>query len=586
MNTLPAHLRKYIVEQDYNKYTPVDHAVWRYVLRQLRAFLGQHAHESYMEGLKKTGIEIERIPRIEDISKKLQAFGWQALPVSGFIPPAAFMELQSLGVLPIASDMRSLEHLKYTPAPDIVHEAAGHAPILIQPEFAEYLRQYAQVARKAIINQQDLKQYEAIRILSDLKEHHESTAEQIAAANATLDEVNRNMGDISEAGELSRMNWWTAEYGLIGPLDNPKIYGAGLLSSVGEAAHCLSDKVKKLPLTVDCIKQTYDITEPQPQLFVTPSFAHLSEVLQQMANGMAFKQGGKKSYQKAVSAKSVNTIELNSGLQISGQWSESIWNGEHAVFVKATGPCQISYQDQEMPNQGTAHHTEGFSTPLGSFAEFPGRCPSTLTEKELGGEEMLPGQSAVLKMSSGFEIHGTIKHLTRKDGKLLMITWADCRATYQGRTYYEPAWGTFDQVIGLKITSVFGGPADSSKFGDRDDFVAARVPTRKFTETETRGFDNYQSLRKLRESKVRDAELLTPLKALIDSQRRNFPKDWLLPLEALELTLSRIQLEGPAGVDGRGFEADLRKDLANLVELQPLHAESIRGGLSLASQLD
>src|SRR4051812_2900251 len=99
MFQLPQHLQKYIVDQDYSKYSALDHAVWRYVLRQLRNFLGEHAHKSYLEGLKKTGIDIEQIPRIEHISRELEKFGWRALPVSGFIPPAAFMELQSLSVL-------------------------------------------------------------------------------------------------------------------------------------------------------------------------------------------------------------------------------------------------------------------------------------------------------------------------------------------------------------------------------------------------------------------------------------------------------------------------------------------------------
>ena len=57
--------------------------------------------------------------------------GWGAVPVRGFIPPWAFMEFQALGILPIACDMRNSEHLTYTPAPDIVHESAGHSPIII-----------------------------------------------------------------------------------------------------------------------------------------------------------------------------------------------------------------------------------------------------------------------------------------------------------------------------------------------------------------------------------------------------------------------------------------------------------------------
>lgn len=190
---LPVHLKKYIVEQDYSRYTPSDQAVWRYIMRQLTDYLSRHAHPCYLEGLKRTGIEVDHIPEIARMSEKLEKFGWRAVPVSGFIPPAAFMELQAYGYLPIASDLRTIDHLLYTPAPDIVHEAAGHAPILIEPEFAAYLKAYAQVARKAIISREDIDQYEAIRILSDAKEDPDSTVAQIATAERKLNEVTANM---------------------------------------------------------------------------------------------------------------------------------------------------------------------------------------------------------------------------------------------------------------------------------------------------------------------------------------------------------------------------------------------------------
>ena len=142
---LPEHLKKYIVEQDYSKYTPLDQAVWRFCLRQLNYFLSRYGHSCYSEGLAKTGISVESIPKISEMSSCLEKFGWVALPVSGFIPPAAFMELQSLGVLPIACDMRTIDHLLYTPAPDIVHEAAGHAPIIVDKEYVDYLKKYSQI---------------------------------------------------------------------------------------------------------------------------------------------------------------------------------------------------------------------------------------------------------------------------------------------------------------------------------------------------------------------------------------------------------------------------------------------------------
>ena len=106
MEILPQHLNKFVVNQSDKKYTPRDHAVWRYILRQLKTFLSVHAHPFYVEGLQKTGITIDSIPQISNVSDKLSRFGWRASPVSGFIPPAAFMEMQSLSVLTNYSDKR------------------------------------------------------------------------------------------------------------------------------------------------------------------------------------------------------------------------------------------------------------------------------------------------------------------------------------------------------------------------------------------------------------------------------------------------------------------------------------------------
>ncbi|MCB0386798.1 MAG: phenylalanine 4-monooxygenase, partial [Bdellovibrionales bacterium] len=167
-------------------------------MRRLIDYLSVHAHPCYVDGLAKTGITSEFIPRIEEMDAKLREFGWSALPVSGFIPPAAFMEFQSLGILPIASDMRTIDHLLYTPAPDIVHEAAGHAPILVDPAFARYLKRYGEVASKAILSKEDMDQYEAIRVLSDTKEDPTSTKEQVAEAMKQLESATEAISYTSE----------------------------------------------------------------------------------------------------------------------------------------------------------------------------------------------------------------------------------------------------------------------------------------------------------------------------------------------------------------------------------------------------
>jgi phenylalanine-4-hydroxylase len=571
MEKLPVHLRKYVVEQNYEKYTPVDHAVWRFILRQLKAFLSVHAHESYLEGLEKTGIEIEKIPSIDSISEKLKKFGWRAVPVSGFIPPAAFMELQALSVLPIASDIRSLDHLLYTPAPDIVHEAAGHAPILAHEEFASYLRQYAQVAKRAILSKEDLDLYEAIRTLSDLKEHPDSTQAQIKEAEDRLNRISKNITYISEGAELARMNWWTAEYGLIGSVDDPKIFGAGLLSSVGESRWCLSSKVKKIPLTVDCVKYTYDITEPQPQLFVTPDFKHLGKVLEDFAKTMAYRVGGLEGISKAIKAQSVNTAELDSGIQISGQIVEAITDSnKNIIYLRLQGPSQLSYHDQELAGHDTKYHAHGFGTPIGFLKKFPTTSPAQLTAAQW---ESL---GDTFEFTSGVIVKGKLKNRLEKDGKTLVITLTEAKAEYNGRILFEPSWGNFDISLGAKVTSVFGGAADRQAYGEGADFVVAKVPQQKISEKDKQRHSIYSEIRKAREQKLQGKDLETSLQSQLAKLRADFTDDWLPYLEIYELCLARLP--------NSKLIAETQTELSRISKKYPEKADVIKDGIALAPQ--
>lgn len=576
---LPQHLRKYVVEQHYEKYTPVDQAVWRYILRQLKAYLSKHAHECYVEGLEKTGINVEEIPHIDDISEKLKKFGWRAMPVSGFIPPAAFMELQSLGVLPVASDMRTLDHLLYTPAPDIVHEAAGHAPILIHPEFSKYLQEYAQIAKKAIISKEDLDLYEAIRELSDLKENPGSTAEEIKASEENLDRITKSISHVSEASELSRMNWWTAEYGLIGTLDNPKLFGAGLLSSVGEAKWCLSPKVKKIPLSVDCIKTSYDITEPQPQLFVTPDFKTLSRVLEEMAQTMAYRIGGLSGINKAIQAQSVNTAELDSGLQISGQITEVLTDAKgHIAYLKSSGPTQLCFKDLQLSGHDKNYHSHGFGTPLGFFKQFPATSLADLTEsqwqQQLGAEI---GKTVTLEYTSGVVVTGKVLSRTVQNGKSVILSLTEAKVTFQDRVLFAPEWGTFDMALGSQVVSVFGGPADRVAYGETTDFVAKRVPAPKYSEKELARHRAYGLVRKIREDKVSGEDLHNSLEKVLEDHNTAFPEDWLLSLEALELLKARAA--------NSSLIPKLEERLMALSQKDKNTEAVIRDGLLLSGQL-
>lgn len=531
---IPEHLQRYVVEQDYSKYTAIDQAVWRYIMGQLKNFLSQAAHPCYLEGLEKTGISSESIPKIEEMNVCLSRYGWKAVPVSGFIPPAAFMELQALGILPIASDVRTLDHLHYTPAPDIVHEAAGHAPILIDPEFSSYLRKYALVAKKAIISKKDLDLYEAIRELSDIKEHPNATQSQIDKANENLEEAKRNYGAPSEAAILGRMNWWTAEYGLVGPLAAPKIFGAGLLSSVGESREVFSDKVKKIPFSLECIDFNYDITEPQPQLFVTPDFKTLEAAIDQLSLKMAFKQGGLSGLRKALDSQTVNTVQLNSGVQISGELSEILESHGQPIYLRFKGPCQLCASDSQLPHQGVMQHPLGFGAPVG-LLKGEKKCLSEMDPKEIARIGFVEGKNVNFSFESGIALSGRVKKLTFADGKLAVVTFENCKVEMPGQVLFDPSWGDFDLAVGSEVVSVFGGPADRRKFLVKDDFVVKKVEKPQVSPEQKELIDMYAIVRQIRHSIWRHEVHFMQLVDIVMKLDLSYPQDWLLRLEIFEL---------------------------------------------------
>jgi phenylalanine-4-hydroxylase len=513
-------------------------------MRQSRAFFKDHAVPIYLDGLSRTGITLDRIPRIEEMDQKLKVFGWGAVPVCGFIPPAAFLDFQARKILPIASDMRTPEHIAYTPAPDIVHEAAGHAPIIADPNYADYLTRYAAMAQKAIFSQEDLDLYEAIRTLSDVKENPDSSKAQIAAAEAALSRATGAVKTASEANKVARMNWWTVEYGLLGSLAKPKIYGAGLLSSVGESQACLTDKVKKIRLTAACVETSYDITEPQPQLFVADDIAHLKSVLAEFDATLAYRRGGVYGLAQAKGGRTVTTTELDSGLQMSGRLVDYLARPDGTVeFVRFTGPVQLAAHGTELEGQGVTQHATGFSTPLGRYVGREDKAAATLADADLASLGLKRDTRAVLTLTTGFKIEGRLVDWTRLGGKLVVMKWRDCRVTRGSDTYFQPDWGDFDMGVGEAVTSVAGGPADRERYGSHDVGQASTTPgrTSPFTAEEKAAFTAYAEARRLRDD-LRGGRAGASagahqgqIKKFIDDTARRFPKEWLLRLEALEL---------------------------------------------------
>jgi phenylalanine-4-hydroxylase len=570
---IPVHLLPHIVQQDASLYTPIDHASWRFILRISKAFFAKHAHQKYLDGLEETGISSERIPLIEEMDQKLRRFGWRAVGVNGFIPPSVFLEFQSLGILPIACEMRTLDHLAYTPAPDIVHEAAGHAPIIADEEFRAYLRAYGEVSRRAIFSSGDLAVYEAIRELSDLKEDPATTPKQIEKAQAELNAAVAANTYVSEATQLARMGWWSTEYGLIGDSKNPKIYGAGLLSSVGESYACLKEEVQKIPFTLDCLNTSYDITRPQPQLFVAPNFPALTRVLDDFASTMAFRRGGIDGMAKAKMGATVTTAELDSGLQIGGILEDFHTDGDGQVdFAKWRGPVQLAYRDQQLEGQGPTYHKEGYSTPLGTAN---GKSLAQWSDLDFERAGFKTGEMGLLRFDrSGIELRGMWTGRVLREGRSVVLTFQQCTITRGEQVLYRPEWGPFDLACGVQVISVYGGAGDRTAWSKE---VAQTLPKpvkpkSNLTDENRELSKLYQMLRDYREN---TASTLEQVMALVVRLDQLYPEDWLLRLEILELCASR-GWQAPALVK-------IRAQLQVISKTRKDRAEMIARGLELLS---
>lgn len=532
---LPKHLHKFVVKQPYHEYTAQNQAVWRYVMRMNVDYLSKVAHASYLKGLEKTGVSVETIPYMEGMNRILKEIGWAAVSVDGFIPPNAFMEFQAYNVLVIASDMRTINHIEYTPAPDIIHEAAGHAPIIANPEYSEYLRRFGEIGSKAISSSKDYEMYEAIRLLSILKENPNSTEKEINEAQKKVEWLQDNMGELSEMAQIRNLHWWTVEYGLIGTLDDPKIYGAGLLSSIGESKWCMQNEVKKVPYSIEAANVSFDITKPQPQLFVTPDFAYLSLVLNEFANTMALRTGGLKGVEKLIDSKNLGTVELSTGVQVSGIFTNVIEDAKGKVaYIQTTGPTALANRDKELIGHGIRYHAEGFGSPVGRLKGI--NLPiEDMSPRDLKAYGIYEGEELTLEFESGVVVKGKVITGTRDlRGKILIISFKNCTVTYKEQVLFQPEWGIYDMAIGKELVSAYSGSADVESFQDLGKVSETKTHKIEYTPSQKELYSLYEEVRKMRDiDEVSENKLDDIFKKL----KNNFNEDWLLSLELYELAL-------------------------------------------------
>jgi len=561
--SIPAYLRPFCVQQDYSAYSPQDQAVWRYIMHRNMHTLRQYAHPAYVSGLEKTGINIERIPNIDEMNQRLGLIGWRAVVVDGFVPPAAFMEFQEHNILVISAEMRNINNVLYTPAPDIVHEAAGHAPIIAEPKYAEFLQRVGEYGSKAVFSKHDFELYEAIRYLSIIKEYPNATEEEIQLAEKRMFEAMERNTNPSEAALLSRFHWWTVEYGLMGTPEDYWIYGAGILSSVGESKACLDPKVKKIPLSLECVHTNYDITEMQPQLFVARDFDHILEVLEEFASTMCFRVGGPDSVQKLIDSENVGTAELNSGLQISGVFTEVETDQNDQIYLlKTSGPTQFAFANQEMD----VLHDCTF--PLGLLNGLNGSL-SELKESEWVALGIIPDATIQLEFQSGYIVSGVISEIIRRNNKIIALRLSDAHLTHvTSKDHVDLRFDDYILPLGTSIKSAYSGSADREAFNVYPEPSKNKTIKVHHTDELIALFKLYEMVHTIRSrGDVQREEL-----EVIHDKLNAYPNEWLLRLELYELA-QRYHVES--------LSMTVRSELLDLSQVSDEYSDLIMTGLEM-----
>jgi phenylalanine-4-hydroxylase len=367
---------------------------------------------------------------------------------------------------------------------------------------------------------------------------------------------------------IRNLHWWTVEYGLIGTVEEPKIYGAGLLSSIGESAWCMTNKVKKIPYSIEAAHTSFDITKPQPQLFVTPDFAFLSQVLEEFANSMSLRKGGLMGVTKLINANELGTIELSTGLQISGIFSDVISYEGKPVYVQTTGETALSYREKELVGHSRQDHSNGFGSPIGKLKGI-NLAIEDMSPRDLKAYNIYEGETISLEFEGDIKVMGDIITGTRNlMGKIILITFRNCTVTHGKKILFKPELGLYNMAVGERVISAFNGPADLSSF----DLVTHEISseTIKPTKSESRKKleKYYEQIRQYREGSNTTISRNKVFKEI----REKYPNDWLLSVELYELAKNNNDL---------GFAKEIHTHLETVKLNNPKLGHLIDDGLSL-----
>ncbi len=225
------------IPQGWENYTQDEHAVWDLLFERQAKLLPGRASEAFLRGLDVLKLSKPGIPDFEELSERLMKLtGWQVVAVPGLVPDDVFFDHMANRRFVAGNFIRTRDQLDYLQEPDVFHDVFGHVPMLADPRFADYLEAYGRGGLRAM-------EFGALK-------------------------------------QLSRLYWYTVEFGLIDEPEGLRIYGSGIVSSSAESVFSLEDpSPNRIAFDLKRVMRTdYRIDDFQQNYFVIPSFDELLRV--------------------------------------------------------------------------------------------------------------------------------------------------------------------------------------------------------------------------------------------------------------------------------------------------------------------
>ena len=233
----PGAASDWTIPQDWQHYTPEEHATWDTLFARQAKLLPGRASEAYLRGLDVLKLSKPGIPDFEELSERLMKLtGWQVVAVPGLVPDDVFFDHMANRRFVAGNFIRRPDQLDYLQEPDVFHDVFGHVPMLADPVFADYLAVYGQGGQRAL--------------------------------------------GLDALKYLGRLYWYTVEFGLIAEPEGLRIYGSGIVSSYAESQFALDDpSPNRIGFDLARVMRTeYRIDDFQQNYFVIPSFDELLRV--------------------------------------------------------------------------------------------------------------------------------------------------------------------------------------------------------------------------------------------------------------------------------------------------------------------